>query len=256
MHRFFIKSKAGNLVMLITFFLMSAGGVSPQPSPTGPAPQYRVGYVNLPPQIDADWEKPFWKVHPVLTLKHYMGEKPQHFPRTRARLAYDTNALYVIFQVQDQYVRAVAEKPQDPVYKDSCVEFFFSPEEDSDSGYFNLEMNCGGTLLFQHQLKRGEDVERVSGEDIERISIAHSLPRIVDPEIQDSVTWTVEYRLPFKLLTRYAPLRAPDTGTRWRANFYKCADATSHPHWLTWAPVDHPKPNFHLPEFFGTLVFD
>ncbi|MCB0276848.1 MAG: diguanylate cyclase, partial [Calditrichaeota bacterium] len=27
-------------------------------------------------------------------------------------------------------------------------------------------------------------------------------------------------------------------------------------HWLTWAPVEHPKPNFHLPEFFGTLVFD
>jgi len=42
----------------------------------------------------------------------------------------------------------------------------------------------------------------------------------------------------------------------WRANFYKCADSTSHPHWLTWSPVDHPTPHFHLPAFFGTLEFE
>jgi hypothetical protein len=40
------------------------------------------------------------------------------------------------------------------------------------------------------------------------------------------------------------------------ANFYKCADQTSHPHWLTWASVDYPQPKFHLPEFFGRLVFE
>lgn len=47
----------------------------------------------------------------------------------------------------------------------------------------------------------------------------------------------------------------PAPGTRWRANFYKCADKTSHPHWLTWAPVDYPKPKFHLSGFLGWIEF-
>ncbi|MEW6117215.1 MAG: carbohydrate-binding family 9-like protein, partial [Nitrospirota bacterium] len=40
----------------------------------------------------------------------------------------------------------------------------------------------------------------------------------------------------------------------WRANFYKCGDATSHPHWASWAPVE--ALNFHLPHCFGTICFE
>ena len=47
----------------------------------------------------------------------------------------------------------------------------------------------------------------------------------------------------------------PTEDTLWRANVYKCADKSSHPHWLTWNRVDRVKPDFHRPEFFGTLVF-
>lgn len=33
-------------------------------------------------------------------------------------------------------------------------------------------------------------------------------------------------------------------------------DNTSHPHWLTWAPVPSPRPDFHTPRSFGTLEFE
>jgi hypothetical protein len=56
-------------------------------------------------------------------------------------------------------------------------------------------------------------------------------------------------------LERYCPVRPPEIRGRWRVNFYKCADRTSHPHWLTWAPVDSPAPNFHLPDAFGIMEF-
>ena len=39
-----------------------------------------------------------------------------------------------------------------------------------------------------------------------------------------------------------------------RANFYKCGDKTAHPHYLSWSPIDTPKPDFHRPEFFGELI--
>ena len=85
---------------------------------------------------------------------NFAGEQPVHFPRVQAKLAYDAAALYVIFQVADRYVRATAENYQDQVCEDSCVEFFFTPGEDISHGYFNLEVNCGGTVLFHHQKGR------------------------------------------------------------------------------------------------------
>ena len=37
---------------------------------------------------------------------------------------------------------------------------------------------------------------------------------------------------------------------------YKCGDKLQTPHFLSWAPIDLPKPKFHCPEFFGELVFE
>ena len=208
------------------------------------------------PKIDAVWDKDPWRTIAPLRLENAMGEPPSHRPVVQAKIAYDGEAVYVIFRVEDRYVRAVADGYQGRVWEDSCVEFFFTPGPRPDDGYFNLEMNCGGTALFHHQKERGKDVVPVSAEDFAKIQVAHSLPKIVDPEIEGPVTWTVEYRLPIAILGQYAAAVPPAPGAAWRANFYKCGDKTSHPHWLTWAPVDFPKPNFHLPAFFGALIFE
>jgi len=205
--------------------------------------------------VDGVWEKPLWQSVEPLTLAHYMGEAPGHRPVVRAKLVYDDVGVVVIFRVEDRYVRAVARNHQDIVCTDSCVEFFFTPGSDPANGYFNLEMNCGGTMWFRHQLipRQGQPI---GAHDLQRIGVAHSMPKIVDPEITEPVTWTVEYRLPFEILAAHDPAAVrPAPRVQWRANFYKCADHTSHPHWLTWARVDRPQPDFHVPESFGTLAF-
>jgi len=209
-----------------------------------------------PPVIDAVWDKLTWKNIPALKVVNYMGAKPDHLPLTQAKLAYDGIALYGIFRVQDRYVRAVARQHQDCVCTDSCVEFFFSPGPDVEKGYFNLEINCGGIVLFHFQTVPRQDQRALPAADLRRVQIAHSLPKRVDPEIKTPTTWTVEYRLPVEILKRYRPVAVPEPGAIWRANFFKCADATSHPHWLTWARVHRPRPDFHVPEDFGILVFE
>ncbi|MBO4512195.1 MAG: hypothetical protein J5746_05485, partial [Victivallales bacterium] len=40
----------------------------------------------------------------------------------------------------------------------------------------------------------------------------------------------------------------------WTANFYKCADQTSHPHWITWAPLT--VTNYHQPNQFQALILE
>ena len=205
--------------------------------------------------LDPDWDGPIWKEVSPLLIGRHMGERPDHIPRTQVKIAYDDEALHLIFQVEDRYVRAVAETHQSGVCRDSCVEFFFTPGTDTDVGYFNLEMNCGGTMLFHFQQGRGIRRQVIPEVELRRIQAAHSLPRLVDPEIEEPVTWTVTYRLPTAILESYCSVQTPATGVVWRANFYKCADQTSHPHWLTWAKVDRPLPDFHQPGFFGLLEF-
>jgi hypothetical protein len=203
----------------------------------------------------SDWDRGCWKDIAFLELNYYMGEKPLHIPKTQAKLIYDSNGLYIIFKVEDEYIRAVAQH-QGNVCCDSCVEFFFTPSEDIETGYFNLETNCGGTMLFRHQLAPWKNSTVIAEEDCCRIEIFHSLPKIIEMEIQESTLWTVSYRLPFDILEKYSKVKKPCKGVSWRANFYKCAGASSHPHWLTWSKVNRQRPDFHVPECFRVLSFE
>ena len=217
--------------------------------------KYKVQKISIQPEINAVWDKmPWTKIEPI-QINQYMGDKPEHLPFAQAKMAYDNAAVYIIFRVEDRYVKAIHNKNQGPVYLDSCVEFFFSPENDIKEGYFNLEMNCGGTMLFHHQMEPRTNQTLISEQHIQQVEVAHTLPAIVDPEIDRDTTWIVEYRIPFSVLSNYHSFPTPEAGSVWRANFYKCADETSHPHWLTWAPIDFPRPNFHLPQYFGLLEF-
>ena len=135
------------------------------------------------------------------------------------------------------------------------MEFFFTPGEDISAGYFNLEINCGGTMLFHFQKEYGVDRVLVLAEEAEKMDRRATLPKIIDPEISKPVEWGLECRISVDVLEKYGPVVRPAPGAVWCANFYKCADRTSHPHWLTWAPIDLPRPDFHQPRFFGTLRF-
>jgi hypothetical protein len=218
--------------------------------------EHRIARLCEPVDIDGNWDKPAYAALEPLFVSRHMGAEPEHRPRVLVRLAWHDDALHVIFRVEDRYVRAVAQHYQDPVCRDSCVEFFFTPGIDLGFSYFNLEINCGGTMLFWWHPER-RDAVPVAPADGNAIAVAHTLPQIVEPEIAEPVVWALEYRLPFDVIRKYCPNASrPAPGRKWKANFYKCADATSRPHWLTWSSVDHPTPRFHLPQYFGTLTFD
>lgn len=205
--------------------------------------------------INADWNKAIWKSTKSVKLENFMGERPDHFPAVEMKMRYDKNNIYVIFKVVDRYVRAIAKETNGNVWEDSCVEFFFTPGEDTKTGYFNLETNCIGTFLMQYHNQIANDDGFVSPNDNKGIEIKSSLPPEYDKEHEGPLTWYLEYKMPHSFLLNYLPFESPAPGVKWRANFYKCGDKTSHPHWITWAPVDFPQPKFHLPEFFGWIEF-
>ena len=118
-------------------------------------------------------------------------------------IGHDGSNIHLLFRVEEPQVRAVNTKFNSPVWEDSCVEFFFSPGDSTKTGYFNLEMNCGGTMLFHHQIKPRTSSTRISGDHIQQIEVATTLPDIVDPEIEEETTWIVEYSIPYSVLSNY-----------------------------------------------------
>ena len=207
-------------------------------------------------ELDGQWNKEFWQKAETIELKNYAGDKPEHFPKTLVKLLYDEKFIYVIFSVKDKYVKAVAENLNDSVCLDSCVEFFFTPNADISSGYFNIEINCIGTMLLFHQTGRGENEKIIKASDAEQVKRYASLDGPIKQEITEPVDWMIEYCVPVDILKKYSRVENPAPGVIWRANLYKCADKTSHPHWLTWSPITLPIPDFHQPKFFGTLEFE
>jgi hypothetical protein len=222
-------------------------------------PSYTLRRARRTPELRGLWPEGSWAEVPALEVAHFHPKSSDHRPHTQAKLQFDDRYLYVHFRVQDRYVRAVSRRFQDPVWADSCVELFARPRE--DRGYFNFEMSCGGVLLLYYIEDPARTTDgfvkytKVDKEHLRGFKVYHSLPRRVDPEMPDPLDWSVEYRIPLGLFAAYLGSPPPTAGATWRGNLFKCAEACSHPHWASWAPIGE-ELNFHQPERFGELSFE
>lgn len=212
---------------------------------------------DLRPEMRGLWDGPAWGETPFLDIGCFRPEGTSHRPLAQCKLLYDDNYLYGLFFVRDRYVRCIHTGFQAPVYEDSCVELFVQPWP--DRGYFNFEFNCGGALLASCVT----DPTRINGrvtvampfspDEVRQVAVYGSLPSIVEPEIEDEVTWLLEFAIPLALLNGYVGNLGKIDGREWRGNLYKCGNRTSHPHWASWSPLSDR--NFHAPWDFGTLRF-
>ena len=246
------KIMISTLIAIFTIALLQAQTSTPE--------IYEVVKTKKPIKIDANWDKKQWKNVKPVEITHFLRDRadPVFKPTTHAKMAYDKDYLYVIFKVADKYVKVVTDRINGPVWRDSAVEFFFSPDVGRPLSYFNLETNAGGTALMQYHadLNGKRESKRIPEEDINQVEIVTSLPKIIDPEITEEITWIIEYRIPLAMLQKHSAVTTPAKGVEWRANFYKIAEINSNPHYITWSKVDHrPNPNFHSPEVFGRIIF-
>jgi len=205
------------------------------------------------------WASKVWDAAEILQVNHFHPRSSPHRPTTRAKVLHDGERIYVAFHVQDRYVRCVHDQYQSMVSRDSCVEFFLQPRP--GGGYFNFEINCGGTLLLYFI----EDATRIPGalfrkfepipEELGLLArISASLPSRVEPELVEPTVWTLFCQVPRALLEAYCGPLGEWTGQKWRGNFFKCADQTSHPHWASWAPIGE-ELRFHQPNLFAPILF-
>ena len=166
-------------------------------------------------------------------------------PDTKVRLGHTADRILVRFDVEEDNVRAVCTESNGPVWEDSCVEFF--AKVPGSEFYYNFETNCIGVGLSAKRVSRS-DCHHFNDEEQAKVIRRSSLP-LKPVDIIGGGKWSLELEVPFSVLGIDA------CPAELLANFYKCGDKTARTHFVSWNPIDNPTPNFHLPQFFGTLRF-
>nr|WP_239058207.1 carbohydrate-binding family 9-like protein [Bacteroides sp. 214] len=172
-------------------------------------------------------------------------------PVVNFRIAYTDSAILLNYKVTENSVRARYGEYNGKVWTDSCVEFFVVPG--GDDVYYNLECNCIGTLLLGGGAGRSNR-QRATSETLDTIGRWSSLGSETFEERVEETSWEVSLVIPFSAFFMHKLTSL--AGQTIRANFYKCGDELVTPHYLSWNPILLEKPNFHRPDFFGTLLFE
>ena len=183
--------------------------------------------------------------------KNLLNQTPwieyNYLPAVQFALSYDSGHIFLKYYVTEKFIRAANVAPNTAVCQDTCVEFFVS--FDDGLNYYNFEFNCIGTMLVGYGKTRAE-------RDLLPHQLIHQIKyqSVINNDLEgDIVHWDLTVAIPFSVF-RYHKLQSLD-GKKCRANFYKCGDNLPIPHYITWSNIICPEPDFHLPEFFGTLQF-
>jgi hypothetical protein len=173
-----------------------------------------------------------------------------YMPEVSVAVAYGEKEIFLKYYVSEKYFKAEMTETNQMVCEDSCVEFFAAPSDDGI--YYNMEFNAIGTCLLGTGTGRS-DLTRLNPDLIAGIRRLSSLGNEPVKETNGDFYWTLTLAIPFGVFFRHTikDLR----GKSFRANFYKCGDRLTKPHYVTWSPVQTARPDFHRPEYFGVLKF-
>lgn len=184
----------------------------------------------------------------IIDNVNWPKEYPYH-PLTAFSIAHTGKSIIIDFAVRCNYLRAVNYLNNSPVHEDSCVEFFVAPR--GRQPYYNFEFNCIGTPHVACRMDRHNGKE-FSDEQLAQIKRYPSCGTRPFEEVQGMFSWNLMVEIPLSLMD----VTYEGKPIQMMANFYKCADLTSSPHFLSWAPISTPQPDFHRPEFFQPIVLE
>jgi uncharacterized protein (DUF362 family) len=225
---------------------LGGGPTAPAPAPA-PAAEKPVAHASPmrggAVEVDGRGDEPAWaRAAPVTWDTDYAGSATGIV--THARFLYSGAGLFGLWELEGAGLHTDRARPTDvprpKLYEEDCVELFLTPDPAHPRHYFETELGPFGHFL---------DVE--VDLDTHKSSTAWSSGVTVkttqDPAARRA---TIEAQLVAPEL-----LQALKPGARLPLALYRM-EGSSPRSYLAWSPPRTEKPNFHVPEAFGTLVVD
>ena len=165
-------------------------------------------------------------------------------PEVRFQIAHSDRNIYLRYKVKEEYVKGQYIRPNENVWEDSCVEFFLSL--DNKQHYYNFEFNVLGTGLVGYGTADKSTRHRLDTTVVERINTFTQVSKL-----NGEKAWEIVLAIPKDIFREELA-----DGKVVHANFYKCGDMLPQPHFVALNAIENPIPNFHLPQYFGEVVFE
>lgn len=220
-----------------------------------------------PVRIDGKLDDPAWAAAPwTEVFIDIQGEQlPTPRFRTRAKLLWDDNYLYVAADIQESDLRATLTEHDSVIFHDNDFEVFLNPSGDGRN-YFEFEINALNTswdLFLPKPYREGGKAD--NSWDIPGLKSAVALEGTLNNPTDRDRGWTVEIAFPWKAFGSRAPVERPAAGETWRVNFsrvewefnvvdgkYQNRPGVREANWV-WSPQG--EINMHIPSRWGYVQF-
>src|ERR1700761_5671582 len=116
-------------------------------------------------------------------------------PKATFSIAHSGDCIFIKYDVTEHEVLARYKQINDPVYKDSCVEFFII--FDDDKSYYNIEFNRLGTCLGRYGSER-ENRTSLPVEELKKIRYDRTLNQLKDGNAA-TINWTLTVAIPIEV---------------------------------------------------------
>lgn len=191
------------------------------------------------------------KLEPRYSIDIINWKEFSYKPEVKFILAYSDSELYIKYYVRESFVKAEKVQDNSKVCEDSCVEFFVAPTDDGI--YYNFEFNSIGTCYLGSGHGR-DDSKPVNNDLVGKVRRLSSMENLPFSERQGEQEWELTVAIPLDVI--FGEKIQGIKGRKIKANFYKCGDMLSKPHYLTWNKIATANPDYHRPEYFGEIIFD
>lgn len=189
--------------------------------------------------------EPEWDKVPEAAIDCYQWEsEPPFRPRNSFQMCFVKNlGIFVKMKSNEKVLRISCRHRDEPVYEDSCLEFFFMAAPAREE-YINIEVNACGAYLSQF----GKGKEN-------RVFIKELTNKA--PSVKSKITddgWQTEIFVPCGLISSLYGVDFTAEKGEYYGNFYKCGDKTDVAHYGSFAPMTDLPPGFHNPAQFAKII--
>jgi hypothetical protein len=181
-----------------------------------------------------------------LSSYHWEADIPYR-PLTYANVGIVGDSLVAVLKCYEDDPKADCLNRDDPIYTDSCLEFFVAPVSEKDE-YINIECNSKG--VFLSEFGAGKYGRRL-------VSDLTPLSPSVDSfsgKDDNGAYWGIFVEITKQFVYSVYKINIDCIDfSKVKLNFYKCGDGCQIPHYLAFSPVTTLPPGFHNPDCFATF---
>lgn len=169
--------------------------------------------------------------------------------QTSFTIAHNDKAIFLKYEVSEDIIKVNTYETNGPVNKDNCVEFFVSFGVEKE--YYNIELNCVGICRMAYGKVRSNRIF-LTEQTINKIK-THIEIKTAPVNSVTKYLWKITLIIPVEVFI-YSHLKTLHQQSGF-GNFFKCGDDLPYTHFNSWNMIDAKIPDFHLPEYFGSLDF-